>query len=147
MGKRVITVNGRRGHRITTCRSGAAATEFAFILPPLLFLMFGTFQTGMLMYSYNEMVGSARDTARAMAVCSIVDASEATAHAKLSLPKWVADDKWTITPSFGDDVSMTISVDPKSAAILSYIPFNFPALTTSVTMRKDPKQLGSGYCV
>ena len=82
------------------------------MLPVLLLLMFGTFQTGLLMFSYNVMINAARDTARAMAVCTITDATTATNQVLKNLPAWVPASGWTITPTFGSDVSVTVSVDP-----------------------------------
>ena len=128
------------------CRRGASAAEFALVLPLLLTLLLGTLQVGAMMYSYNLMVSSARDTARAMAVCTITDVSAARVQALQSLPPWVAANSWTITPVIGADVSMRITVDTAKAAILSYIPIDIGQLTTFVTMRKEPLAFGGGAC-
>ena len=52
----------------------------------------------------------------------------------------------TITPVIGNDVSMTISVDPALAAVVAYLPIIPGPLTTTVTMRKEPLAFGSGAC-
>ncbi len=109
-------------------------------------MLLGTLQVGAMMYSYNLMVGSARDTARAMAVCTITTVTDARTQALKSLPPWVPASSWVITPVIGSDVSMTITVDTTKAAILSYIPITLPQLTTFVTMRKEPLAFGGGSC-
>ncbi len=134
------------GFSLARSRSGAAAAEFAFVLPVLLLLMFGTFQTGLLMFSYNKMINAARDTARAMAVCTITDSTTATNQVLKNLPAWVPASGWTITPTFGSDVSVSVSVDPRKAAVISYVPFSFGTLTAAVTMRKEPLAFGAGSC-
>ena len=143
MGNRAILKSVRR---LLASRHAATAAEFALILPLLLTLVIGTLQVGAMMYSYNLMVSSARDTARAMAVCTITTIADAKTQALKSLPPWVAAASWTITPVIGTDVSMTISVPITQAALLSYIPFNITDLTTFVTMRKEPLAFGGGSC-
>lgn len=136
----------KRGIAMLACRRGTSAAEFALILPLLLTLVIGTLQVGAMMYSYNLMVSSARDTVRAMAVCTITTEADAKTQAMKSLPPWVPKAKWTITPAIGTDVSMRISVPVTQAAILSYIPFTITDLTTFVTMRKEPLAFGGGAC-
>lgn len=128
------------------CTHGASAAEFAIVLPMLLLLLMGTIQMSMLMYSYNVMVSAARDTARAMAVCTITDTPTAIKQARYLQPAWIADGDWQVSPVFGSEVSVTISVDPVKAAILSYVPFNIGMLTTKVTMIKEPLAFGGGSC-
>ena len=128
------------------CRNGSSAVEFALILPLLMTCVMGTLQMGAMMYSYNLMAASARDTARAMAVCTITTEADAKVQAKKTLPPWVSDASWVITPVIGADVSMTISVDVKQASILTYIPMSLGTLTTFVTMRKEPLAFGGGSC-
>ncbi len=121
--------------------------EFALLVPVLVTLMFGTLQVGLLMFSYNLMVSAARDTTRAMAVCSVTDTTTAATQALASLPPWIAAGAWTITPVIGSpDVSTTISVDPAKAMIVNVIPVSFPLLTASVTMVKEPLAFGGGSC-
>lgn len=128
------------------CCRGSSAAEFALVLPILLLLVMGTIQISMLMYSYNVMVSIARDTARAMAVCTYTDVATATAHIRRDLPPWVDPSDWTITPVIASDVSVTISVDPGKAAVLSYVPFSLNKLTAYVVMRKEPLAFGGGSC-
>ncbi len=128
------------------CCRGASAAEFAIVLPLLLLLILGTLQIGMLMYSYNVMVSAARDTARAMAVCTITDLPTAIAQTRKLQPVWIANADWVVTPVIASDVSLTISVTAAKAAILTYIPVNFGSLTTKVVMRKEPLAFGGGSC-
>ncbi|QXQ04967.1 pilus assembly protein [Sphingosinicellaceae bacterium] len=127
-------------------RRAASAAEFALVLPLLLTLILGTLQVGAMMYSYNLMASSARDTVQAMAVCTITTIADAKTQALKSLPPWVPKAHWVITPAIGTDVSMQISVPVTDAAILSYVPFTLTNLTTFVTMRKEPLAFGGGSC-
>jgi len=132
---------------VLACRAGASAAEFALVLPLLLILLFGTLQVGMLMYSYNTMLGAARDASRAMAVCTITVESEATDQVLKSLPPWVPAGDWDIKTVIGNpDVSTTIKVDPAKAAIISYLPFELDVLQAQVVMRKEPLAFGGGAC-
>ena len=131
---------------VLDCTSGASAAEFAIVLPLLLLLMLGTLQVSMLMYSYNVMVSAARDTARAMAVCTIQDLPSAIKQARYLQPAWIADGDWVVTPVIASDVSLSISVDAAKAAIINYIPVDFGTLTTKVVMRKEPLAFGGGSC-
>ncbi len=106
----------------------------------------GTMQMSILMYCYNVMVSTARDTARGMAVCTYTDSATASAHIRANLPPWVDPSAWTIVPIIASDVSVTISVDPGKAAILRYIPFSLGTLKTSIVMRKEPLAFGGGSC-
>ena len=145
MGKRLRMVNGVIG-RLLASTKGSSAAEFALIVPVLLLMLFGTLQASLLMYSYNRMADAARDATRAMAVCTVTDTGTAAAQALANLPPWVPSNKWTITPVIGSDVSMTISVDPTLAGIITYLPFIPGPLTTTVTMRKEPLAFGGGAC-
>ena len=145
MGKRLTVVNGVIG-RMVRMNGGASAAEFALILPVLLLMLFGTLQVSLLMFSYNRMADAARDATRAMAVCTVTDPSIASTQALANLPAWVPQDKWTITPVIGSDVSMTISVDPALAGVIPILPFLSGPLKTTVTMRKEPLAFGSGAC-
>ena len=128
------------------CRSGAAAAEFALLLPLLMTIMMGTLQVGMMMYSYNLMVATARDTARAMAVCTITTDTGAKTNMYPNLPPWVPQGSWIIDTVFGPDVSVRVRVDITKASILSYIPFSIGQLDTYVQMKKEPLAFGGGSC-
>lgn len=146
MGNRIFDVYRSRLRAVLDCTAGASAAEFAIVLPLLLLLMLGTLQVSMLMYSYNVMVSAARDTARAMAVCTIQDLPTADKQARYLKPAWIADGDWVVTPVIADDVSLTITVNAAKAAIINYIPVNFGTLTTKAVMRKEPLAFGGGSC-
>ena len=149
MGKRLRMVNAAAG-RLAACVSGASAAEFALILPILITMIFGTIQVSLLMYSYSRMADAARDQTRAMAVCTVTDAGTAASRALANLPAWVKPSDWTITPVIGGagpgDVSMTISVDPAKASVVTLLPLLPGPLATHVTMRKEPLAFGGGAC-
>ncbi len=128
---------------------GTAAAEFALMLPMLLLMIFGTMQISLLMYSYNVMVTSARDTARAMAVCTITDTTGANLQAQASRPPWLSANDWQVQPTLPvgqGDVSLAITVSAAKAALINFLPVDFGNLSTVVTMRKEPLAFGSGSC-
>ena len=128
-------------------RRGAAAAEFALVLPALMLLMFGTIQAGLLVFSYNMMTSAARDAARAMAVCSITDPALAKAQALAQLPPWIPAADWTVTAdNTAPHATMTISVPSAVAMIINYVPMALPTLTTTVTMLQEPTGYGGGSC-
>jgi hypothetical protein len=91
------------------------------------------------------MISSARDTARAMAVCSVTDPVTAQGLALQNLPPWVDSGAWTVSPNFGStDVSMTISVNPLTLMMMNYLPINFDQLSTTITLVKEPEATGTG---
>ena len=56
-------------------RDGAAAVEFAFILPILLLLFSGIVQFGSIMFLENHMTNVARETSRRVAVGELAEAA------------------------------------------------------------------------
>ena len=133
--------------RLVASRSAAAAAEFALLVPLLATILFGTFQIGLLMWSYNQMVSAARDTTRSMAVCSVTNTMTAASNTLPLLPPWISAASWTITPVIGaPDVSTTISVDASQAMILNFVPIALGPITASVTMTKEPLAFSSVPC-
>ena len=114
--------------------------EFALILPVLLIMIGGTLQSGVLMFTYNMMVNSARDGARRLSVGSGNEAAVKTAM-KSTLPPWVADSSWTvdaqdIATTGTNQVNASISVPSAKATVLPLAPM--PAtLTVRVVMLKE----------
>ena len=143
MGKRRFKVN-TTVHRLLANANGASAAEFALVLPVFMLLIFGTFQISLLMFSYNRMTSAANAATRAMAVCTY-SSSTAAQRALGNLPAWVKPSDWTITPSSDNlDVSMSISVDPAKAGVITLLPIFTGPLETHVTMRKEPPAFGGG---
>lgn len=133
--------------RLRHSHSGAAAVEFALVLPALALLMFGTIQAGLLVFTYNLMVNAARDATRAMAVCSVTDPLVAKSQALAELPAWVPSADWTVSADISSPTAaMTISVPTAAAMILNYVPFPLPSLSTTVTMLQEPTGYGGGSC-
>jgi hypothetical protein len=67
---------GRQLHRFARCRDGAAALEFALVLPPLCLILVGMFEVGALMYTQAAMEGGLREAARYGMTGRLVDDPE-----------------------------------------------------------------------
>jgi Flp pilus assembly protein TadG len=119
-------------------RSGAAAVEFAIVLPIFLLLLFGIIQFGSVLFLHNNMVNAARETARRMSVAEL-DAAGAEAYAANYLAGWNLT--FTVTaadPGTGStDVSVQISVPAADAALINF-PIAWPGnLVAEATMRPE----------
>lgn len=82
--------HGRLGlalRRARACRRGAAATEFALVLPVLMALLFGTFEYGLAFFSYNAMQNAARDVGRQVAINTML-VNNAEGAIRSRLPGW-----------------------------------------------------------
>lgn len=111
---------------LVTDRSGASAVEFALLLPLMTLMLAATMQYGVLMFTYNAMLNTARNGARAMAAGSSTEA-EVITTAKANLPKWVPTAKWKIVPqnektTKSDRVTARITVDSQYATVLPLAP-------------------------
>lgn len=121
-------------------RRGAAAAEFALLLPVLTAMLFGTFQYGVIYYTYNTMLSAARNGARALAVGSSTEAQVKT-DLVTSLPGWVPKDAWKIEPkdvgsTKTDKVQTTISVPTSKAVKFRFAPMP-ETLEATVVMLKQ----------
>jgi Flp pilus assembly protein TadG len=85
----------RRKARFTADRRGAAAMEFALLLPLLSLMLTSVWQYGSLFFTYNMMMTAARDGARALANESATEA-EVIANAKANIPGWLPVDDVTV---------------------------------------------------
>lgn len=119
-------------------RSGAAAVEFAIVLPLFLMLLFGIIQFGSVLFIHNNMVNAARETARRMAVDESFDAAQAQSYAEAYLSDWNLTFSFTIVPPPGaPDVSVQISV-PAAEATLVNFPIAWPGnLVAAASMRPE----------
>ncbi|MFZ4688888.1 MAG: TadE/TadG family type IV pilus assembly protein [Polymorphobacter sp.] len=100
--------------------------EFALLLPLMTLMLAATMQYGVLMFTYNAMLNTARNGARAMAAGSSTEA-EVITTAKANLPKWVPTAKWKIVPqnektTKSDRVTARITVDSQYATVLPLAP-------------------------
>jgi Flp pilus assembly protein TadG len=94
---RAVQAVARRMRTLVGERRGAAAVEFALILPALTLMLCGVFQYSILAFSYNVMLNTARNGARSLAIGTATEAQVITT-AKASLPGWIPANAWTITP-------------------------------------------------
>lgn len=120
--------------------SGAAAVEFAIVLPIFLAMLFGIIQFGAVLFLHNNMVNAARETARRMAVAELT-AAQADAFAQTYLAGWnVTFNVFATEPAPGTingDVFVQITAPAADAALI-----NFPLpwsgnLVAEVTMRRE----------
>jgi Flp pilus assembly protein TadG len=121
-------------------RSGAAATEFALMLPIFLALLFGIIQFGSVLFLHNNMVNAARETVRRMSVAEL-DAATAPAFAQSYLSNWSITFTVTATePAPGvtnGDVTVQISAPAADAALVNF-PMAWPGnLVAQATMRRE----------
>ncbi len=121
-------------------KSGAAAVEFAIVLPIFLVMLFGIIQFGAVLFLHNNMVNAARETARRMSVAELT-AAQAPAFAQTYLAGWnVAFNVLATEPAPGTingDVFVQITAPASDAALI-----NFPLpwsgnLVAEVTMRRE----------
>jgi len=66
---------GRKLRQFVRCRDGAAALEFALVLPPLSLILVGMFEMSMLMFTQASMEGALREAARFGMTGSVPDAA------------------------------------------------------------------------
>ena len=121
-------------------RDGAAAVEFAFIMPILL-LLSGIVQFGAIMFLENHMTSVARETSRRVAVGELVQA-DAESSAQQALVNWgVTYDVSVATVDAGggnQETAMTISLPMREAALMDVLGvFQSGNRTAAVTMRQE----------
>ncbi len=126
----------RRATALVSDRRGAAAVELALLLPVLTLLLTGVMQYGVLYYSYNSMLNTARNGARSLAIGTATPEQVITT-AKANLPIWVPEDEWTITPTVaGSQVTTRITVASRYATIMKFAPMP-EMLEVNVAMLKE----------
>ncbi len=119
-------------------RDGAAAVEFAFIMPILL-LLSGIVQFGGIMFLENHMTSVARDATRKIAIGDLTEA-DAPSAVQQSLLNWgVTYDVDLVDAGGGDqDITVTISLPMSEAALMDVLGvFQSGNLTAAVTMRQE----------
>jgi Flp pilus assembly protein TadG len=134
-----ITLPGRKP-RILADRRGAAALEFALLLPLLTVMITGVWQYGTLYYAHNVMTNAARNGARALAVNSATE-TQVVANVKASMPSWIPDDVVNVvaknTTSTGTaNVSTRITIPAASATMFSLGPMP-DDIEAFVTMERE----------
>lgn len=123
--------------------SGAAALEFALVVPVLLTLLFAIIQFGSVVFVQNNMVNAAREGARRIAAADAT-AAEATTVMQNLLSNWNLTFTYNVvTPNPANpadrDIVVTINVPASDARIVSFPPglFGSGNLTAQVTMRQE----------
>ncbi len=122
-------------------RDGAAAVEFAFIVPILLLLFSGIVQFGAIMFLENHMTNVARETSRRIAVGELAQA-DAEGSAQQALVNWgVTYDVDVVSVDVGggnQDIAVAISLPMAEAALMDVLGvFQSGNLTAAVTMRQE----------
>ncbi len=138
-GSRATRAKGLRA--LWRDRDGAAAVEFAFILPILLLLFSGIVQFGSIMFLENHMTNVARETSRRVAVGELTQA-DAAKSAQQALVNWGVNYKVsaaTVDAGGGNqDIIVTISLPMAEAALMDVLGvFQSGNLAATVTMRQE----------
>ena len=120
---------------------GAAAVEFAFIMPILLVMFSGILQFGSIMFLENHMTNVAREATRRVAVGELTEADAAT-MVQGALVNWGVTYQVSIATEDADDgnedVTVAISLPLSDAALMDVLGlFDTGNLSTSVTMRME----------
>ncbi len=140
--KAITTATRAKGLRaLWRDRDGAAAVEFAFILPILLLLFSGIVQFGSIMFLENHMTNVARETSRRIAVGELAQA-DAASSAQQALVNWGVNYQVSIATSSGgggnEDITVAISLPMREAALMDVLGvFQSGNLTAAVTMRQE----------
>lgn len=121
---------------------GAAAVEFAMILPVLLLILFGIVQFGLLFSVQNQMINAAREAARAMAVEGATETEgENLANALLAA---YGDMNFTVNaidadPSNGNpNVSVTVQIPATDAVMVDFLGvLDGKNITQQIVMRQE----------
>jgi len=141
-------------HHFMRFRRGAAAAEFALVIPIFMLVLFGITAFASTLFIENNMVNAARESVRQMAVleapytpgavqcdsteAQVVGSAEYVACAYLTF--WGTDftvNATTDCPA-DDKATVQISLDASQAAIMDVFGFfNDKTLTAEVSMRKE----------
>ncbi len=122
---------------------GAAAIEFAFVIPILSMMCVGMVQFGAIFFLQGNMGNAAREVARTLAVGGIKSQVEAETLAISKLTNWgVTFDVTTTLPDPGDpndtDYTVTITAPLSEAAIVDFLGiFKSRTLSASASMREE----------
>jgi len=118
-------------------RGGAAAAEFAIILPVLLAVVMGIVEFAWMYHVENEMAYVARGVTRDVSVGTYT-----TAQATAEVTDRLSHFGYPFTVNVNEvanDVTIEVSVPMASAALLNIMGiFSAGSIDTSVTMRKEP---------
>ncbi len=120
---------------------GAAAVEFAFIMPVLLLMFSGILQFGSVMFLENHMTNVAREASRRVAVGELTETDAATMVQSVLVNWGVTYQVSVATADAGggnQDIVVDISLPLSDAALMDVLGlFESGDLSTSVTMRME----------
>ena len=124
---------------------GAAAVEFALVVPLLVTLLFGMIQFGWFFFVANSASAAAREGARQIVVGNCWDSAQFLAYVKGQAPTTTSA-VYSPTPlsalavNVGDPVTVTVKAD---GAIINFIPMpNGGQVTKEFTARLEDKTNG-----
>lgn len=123
----------RRNPRTDT---GAAAVEFALVMPILFLLIFGVIQYGWYFYVAENTSGAASNVTRRLAVGDCWTSPQAENYAKAQAPQVTsATASPSSMPTVGDPFTVTVTAD---ADIIGFLPMpNGGVVTRTVTARLE----------
>lgn len=124
--------------RVREEEEGQAAVEFALVLVPLMLIVVGILQFGLLFYNYIDLTSAARDGTRVVSISRTQTGAVEKAKTAIKNSTTVVDDSQlaiTVTPAQpwnpGQDVTVKVSY-PYSLNILGVTVWNGPMETESV---------------
>lgn len=131
-GSRSAPSRSRRRER------GAAAVEFALLLPVLLMLIGGTIDFGRLYYTQIQLGNAARDGVRLAAMGTTYSTSQIQDRTRMAAaPLDVATSGVTVTACSGAGTSATVTVVPQYAfswSVIGFLGLPVPATQGKATM-------------
>lgn len=132
--------------RRTRDDDGAAAVEFALILPVFCLLLFGLIEFGFYFYTAETTSSAARETARRVVVGDCWDQAAATSFAKGQAPQLSGNVQWSPAPSPTLSVGQPIEVTLTSnAGLINFIP-GIPDTVTRTYKARMEEVVSSGTC-
>jgi Flp pilus assembly protein TadG len=102
---------------------GASAVEFALLVIPFAFLLFGLIQFGFYFWSAQTTSAAARETARRVVVGDCWDAGQRTAFASSQAPMMTGSATLSADPAtlnVGDEITITLTGDSE---VINFFPF------------------------
>lgn len=135
---------GLRGlHGLRRDRRGAAAAEFALVVPVMMGLLFGTFEYGIAFFSFTAAQSAARDVTRQVAINTMLVGS-AEAAIKARLPAWARQNATvSISQSAAANPAANVYTVVVSMPMSAATPLQFfskvanPILRTELRMKQE----------
>lgn len=118
------------------CR-GAAAVEFALVIPAAMGLLFGSFEFGVAYFSYSAAQAAVRDVTRQVAV-NTMPVGSASSAIRSRLPDWARDAaSISITQSSPANPATNVYTVVVSMPMSAATPLQFFTLATNSTLRTE----------